>query len=72
MKDKKNNLKNAINKVTKELIDTIQHGQEIVLNEKYHLYKYCEEDIISIYKTRNDKEKVQVLTNGKDLTFEKL
>ena len=66
-------LTDAINNVTEEIFNSIEHGQEITLNEEYHLYKYSEEDIISIYKTETDEEIIQVLSNGKgSFEFESL
>jgi hypothetical protein len=66
-------LTDAMNKLTEELFNTIEPGEEKTLNGKYHLYRYLEDDIISIYETETEKEVIQVLTNGKgEFLFESL
>ena len=58
-------LSDAMEKVTEELFNTIEPGEEKTLNEKYHLYRYLEDDIISIYETETEEEVIQVLTDEK-------
>lgn len=65
-------LEKAKNSVTLEIINRIEHGEEIELNSKYHLYKYTEEDIISVYNTEDNEELEQVLIDREEILFEKL
>ena len=62
---KKDCLTDAMEKVTEELFNTIEPGEEKILNEKYHLYRYLEDDIISIYDSETEEEVIQVLTDEK-------
>ena len=46
-----NILEEALNKVSRETIDQMDRGQTIVLNERYELYSYCDEDYFVIRDT---------------------
>ncbi|MBC7845533.1 MAG: hypothetical protein H7Y10_03475 [Flavobacterium sp.] len=65
-------LMEAMDKVTIEMMDNLDHGDEIELNEKYTLYHHTEEDIFVINEISEWEEVLQVMTNGEELIFEKL
>lgn len=65
-------LQDARNKITLEILGSMKHGKEFELNEYYHLYKYIEEDIISVYKTEGDEELIQVMIGEGEILFEQL
>ena len=46
-----NILEEALNKVSRETIDQMEKGQTIVLNERYELYSYFDEDYFVIRDT---------------------
>ena len=70
-------LQDAIDKVTPDF-NGITHGEEIELNDEYHLYHYTEDDIVVINRVKDDEgndgwtEVMQVMSDGEKLTFEKL
>lgn len=65
-------LDEAMDKVTIELINSLDHGEEIELNEKYTLYHYTEEDIIVLNETEEWQEVFQIMTDGEKIIFENL
>jgi len=62
----------AMNKITIELINSLDYGDEIKLNKKYTLYHYCEDDIIVLNETKNWEEIFQVMLNDEEIIFEKI
>jgi len=56
-----NLLEAAINKITPELIKSLEYGEELELNEEYTLYHYSTEDIIVLIKTEEWEEVFQVM-----------
>jgi hypothetical protein len=46
-----NILEEALNKVSRETLDQMAKGQTIVLNERYELYSYFDEDYFVIRDT---------------------
>jgi hypothetical protein len=69
---KANKLNEALEKITVDMLNNLEYGEEIELNENYTLYHYCEDDIVVVNETENWDEIFQVLWNDKDITFEKL
>jgi flagellin-specific chaperone FliS len=65
-------LNEAMNKITIELINSLDYGEEIKLNKKYTLYHYCEDDIIVLNETKNWEEVFQIMTKDEEIIFEKL
>jgi len=65
-------LDEAMDKVTIEILNGLDHGEEIELNEKYTLYHYTEEDIIVLNETEEWEEIFQIMTDGEKIIFEKL
>jgi len=64
-------LNEAMDKVTIEILNSLDHGEEIELNEKYTLYHYTEEDIFVLNETEEWEEIFQVMTDGEKIIFEK-
>jgi len=67
-----NKLNQALESITVDMLNNLEYGEEIELNENYTLYHYCEDDIVVVNETENWDEIFQVLWNDKDITFEKL
>ncbi len=65
-------LLDAQDKVTKDIFNSLEHGEEIELNEVYKLYRYTEDDIFVIIKSEEWEEVLQVLTDGDNFVFEQL
>ena len=65
-------LNEALEKINIEMLNNLEYGDEIELNQNYTLYHYCEDDIVVVNETKNWNEIYQVLWNDKDITFEKL
>lgn len=62
-------LNKAIDKITVDMFNTIEHGEEIQLTENYHFYKYCEDDLYTIVETYECEEILAVLINEDNETF---
>jgi hypothetical protein len=54
-------LKDARSKVTIEMLESLNYGQELPLNSKYCLYKYTSEDLIVLNETEEWEELYTVL-----------
>jgi hypothetical protein len=65
-------LNEAMNKITIELINSLDYGEEIKLNKKYTIYHYCEDDIIVLNETKNWEEVFQIMTKDEEIIFEKI
>lgn len=59
-------LAEAIEMITIPLLEMLDFGCEIDLNEGYTLYHYCEEEIIVLVKTEEWEEVLQILYNTED------
>lgn len=70
------NLGKALEKVTTHDVLTIGHGEEITLTDEYVLYKYAEDDIITVVFEEEWEEVAQVMIDKYEgelvLTFEML
>ncbi len=70
-------LQDAIDKVTPDF-NGITYGEEIELNDEYHLYHYSEDDVVVINRVKDEDgdedwtEVLQVMSDGTNLTFEVL
>lgn len=67
-----NTLQQATEKVTIELMNSMEYGEEKQLNETFTLYKYSEEDVYTIVLTESWDEVFQVLTDGENIVLEVL
>ena len=65
-------LQDAQDKVTKEVFDNINSGEEIKINEMFCLYRYVSDDVISIVLTDDWEETLQVIKKGENFIFEVL
>lgn len=54
-------LQDAMDKINFDMLDSLSYGDEIILNEKYTLYHYTEDDIIVIVQEEEWTEVLQVL-----------
>jgi organic radical activating enzyme len=72
--DEDKKLEDAIDKVTIVILEELEHGEEIELNDTFTLYKYSEDDVIVIVKTLGWEEQIQILYNVEDnkIIFEEL
>ena len=70
------NLDKALEKVTTHDVLTIGHREEITLTDEYVLYKYAEDDIITVVFEEKWEEVAQVMIDNYEgelvLTFEML
>lgn len=62
----------AISHITDELIESLNHGDEIELNSEFTLYKYLEEDIVVVVFTEEWTEVATVLKEEDGFTYEML
>jgi len=67
-----NTLQQATEKVTIELMNSMEYGEEKQLNETFTLYKYSEEDVYTIVLAESWDEVFQVLTDGERIILEVL
>ena len=67
---KGNKLTDAMERVNVDMVQAMEHGEEIVLNNEYTLYKYAEEDIVMLLKSEEWEEVASVVINGELMEFE--
>jgi len=60
MTNSKDLLQDAIDKIDANLLNTLDYGDEIDLNDEYTLYHYAEEEIIVLVKTEEWEEIYQL------------
>lgn len=65
-------LEDAQNKVTVEMLNSLENGAEIKLNDLYTLYSYIDDDCIVIVLTEEWVEVLQVLYDNESVVFEAL
>jgi hypothetical protein len=65
-------LEDAQNKVTVEMLNSLENGEEIKLNDLYTLYSYIDDDCIVIVLTEEWVEVLQVLYDSESVVFEAL
>lgn len=67
-------LDKALEKITIDLLKSLDYGDEIELNEEYTLYHYIEDDFISVVRTEDWEELFAVSYNKKtkEIFFEEL
>jgi len=67
-------LENALDQVTIEMLESLEYGEEIELNEEYTLYHYIEDDLISVFRTEDWEELFAVMYDKKtkEIVFEQL
>ena len=67
-------LEDAMSKVTIEMLDSLNYGEEIELNDKYVLSHYCEDECIVLVEVTEWEELFSVLysTEDKEIIFESL
>lgn len=53
-------LQEALNNVTLQLLNSLQYGEELELNDTYTLYRYVEDDCVSIVETQEWNEVLAV------------
>lgn len=69
-----NLLDNAFDKITIELLKSLDFGDEIELNEEYTLYHYIEDDFISLVRTEDWTELFAIMYDDEsgEIIFEEL
>lgn len=65
-------LEDAQEKVTINVLDDLNQGEEVELNDLYTLYSYIEDDCIVIVLTEEWVEVLQVLYDVENIVFEAL
>jgi len=72
--DKKESIQDAQDKVKVEVLNNLEYGEEIELNEYFTLYRYTEDDIVVINYTDTWDEVLQVMwgDNDESIIFEEL
>ena len=60
------NLKKALNGINIQLLNSLEYGDEIQLNDLYSLYHYSEDDCAVVNRTQDWTELVQVLWDEDD------
>lgn len=63
-------LEDALGKVTQEMCDNLEHGDELELNDTYTLYRHSEEDMWDVFHTNEWEEVAAVLFQGDTVVFE--
>ena len=60
----------AVSYITDELIESLNHGDEVELNSEFTLYKYLEEDIVVVVFTEEWVEIATVLKEEEGFIYE--
>ena len=66
----KKEIQEAIDSVTIEMINDLDYGEEVELTKGFCLSHYCEEDVIVLNDSEEWEELLQIMTDGKEITFE--
>lgn len=67
---KEDKLTDAMERINVTMVQAMEHGEEIELNNKYTLYKYVDEDIVMLLKSEEWEEVASVTINGGSVKFE--
>lgn len=70
--DQRSSLEAAKNKVTIEMLNALDYGEDIDLNELFVLSHYCEDEIVVINLKAEWNEILQVQWSDDDIIFEEL
>ena len=67
-------LDDARDKITIQMLDNLEHGEEIKLNDTFTLYHYTEDDVFVVVHDADEiwEEILQVMTDGEEISFEAL
>jgi hypothetical protein len=65
-------LKDAQDKATMELLNSLTYGDEVILNNMFTLYHYFEEDCIVLVLTESWEQVLQVLYDDEGIIFESI
>jgi len=73
-KEQDKQITDAVDKITLEMLDKLDYGEEIELTEKVTLSHYCEDDIVVVNLIEDWTEVLQVLWNTEkdEIVFEAL
>lgn len=66
MKEKINLLDHAENQITTKMLNSMDYGETIFLNERFELYKYFDEDYFVLRDKKIDEETFSVQYGYKD------
>lgn len=72
--EQRTKLEDAQDKITIKMLDSLEHGEEIELNETFTLYHYTEDDVFVVVHDEDEvwQEILQVMTDGEEIEFEAL
>lgn len=62
----------ATDKITVEMMNNLEHGDELKLNDDFTLYHYTGEDVFMVVLTDSWIEVFQVMINGNEIELETL
>lgn len=65
-------LEEAKDKITLQMMESLEHGEEIELNDTFTLYHYTEEDVFVLVTSEEWQEVFQVMTEEEKIIFESL
>lgn len=73
-KEQRTKLEDAQDKITIQMMNNLDFGNETSLNEMFSLYHYSEDDIFVVVLDDNNvwEEILQVMTDGEEIIFEAL
>lgn len=72
--EQRTKLDDARDKITIQMLDNLEHGEEIKLNDTFTLYHYTEDDVFVVVHDADEiwEEILQVMTDGEEIRFEAL
>lgn len=70
--EQRTKLEEAKDKISIAMLKELEHGEEIELNDTFTLYHYTEDDVFVINLTEDWEEILQVMTEGRKISFEAL
>ena len=66
MKEEINLLYHAENQITTKMLNSMDYGETVFLNDRFELYKYCGEDYFVLMDKKIDEETFSVQYGYKD------
>jgi len=72
--EQRTKLEYAKDKITIQMLNDLEHGEEIKLNDTFTLYHYTEDDVFVVVHDEDEvwQEILQVMTDGDEISFEAL
>tara|TARA_R100000808_G_C2120009_1_gene131528 strand:+ start:266 stop:487 length:222 start_codon:yes stop_codon:yes gene_type:complete len=72
MKKNEELIEDALSKITLEMLNNLEYGEGIELNEEYILYHYFDSEVVEVNHTATWDNMFAVLWSNEEIIFEQL